>query len=66
MTSPLSVVGEQAVDGSLAVCLGGQTVAPCLVKAGVSEQLGDHDEVVALAYQAGPAAYLYSILNLVA
>jgi hypothetical protein len=43
------VVGEQAVDGALAVGLSGQAVATCLIKACVSEEFGDEDEIVALA-----------------
>ena len=33
--------------------MGGQVVAAGLIDAGVSEQLDDDDEVVALAYEAG-------------
>lgn len=48
-----SVVGKQAVDVLLAVCLGGQAVAAGLVEAGVSEEFGDEDKAVALADEAG-------------
>jgi len=44
-----SAVGREAVDGTLAVFSGGQAVGPGGFDTSVTHELGDQDEVVAVA-----------------
>lgn len=62
LVSGLFVGDEGGFDGAGSVGFGGSGVRACGVQSGVSHEVGDDDDVDAVAQELGAGGYLYLIL----